>query len=144
MALILVRGENNSKILNAIADIERHANLNISGNPKKIDSEFTDLLVEKILKSPLRTKSKVATAFFVKEDTTFSIIQIKKIHPPAHIIVVSNEYEEYGELKKKLKNAKDFKGYYSNKNKNTELKDYKSNNKNFSTTNREFKNNQTV
>jgi len=144
MALILVRGENNSKILNAIADIERHANLNISGNPKKIDSKFADLLVEKILKSPLRTKSKVATAFFVKEDTTFSIIQIKKIHPPAHIIVVSNEYEEYGILKEKLKNTNDFKGYYSNKNKNTELKDYKSNNKNFSTKNREFKNHQMV
>jgi hypothetical protein len=101
MALILVRGENKSKILNAIADIERHANLNISNNPKKINSDFADLLVEKILKSPLRTKSKVATAFFVKEDTTYSIIQIKKIHPPAHIIVVSDEYSEYNELREK-------------------------------------------
>ena len=27
MALVLIRGENNSKILNAIADVERHANL---------------------------------------------------------------------------------------------------------------------
>ncbi|MCL2116287.1 MAG: DUF356 domain-containing protein [Methanobrevibacter sp.] len=144
MALILIRGENKLKILNAIADIERHANLNISSYPKKIDSNFTDLLVEKILKSPLRTKSKVATAFFVKEDTTFSIVQIKKIHPPAHIIVVSNEYEEYNELKEKLNNASDFKGYYSNKNKNTELKDYKSNNKNISKTNREFKSNHFV
>ena len=27
MALILVRGENNSKLLNAIADMERHGNL---------------------------------------------------------------------------------------------------------------------
>lgn len=144
MALILIRGENNSKILNAIADVERHANLNISSKPKKIDSKFTDLLVEKILKSPLRTKSKVATAFFVKEDTTFSIIQIKKIHPPAHIIVVSNEYKEYNELKDKLNKSIVFKGYYSNKNKNTELKDYKTNNKNVLTSNREFKNNQTV
>ena len=131
MALILVRGENNSKILNAIADIERHANLNISSNPKKIDSKFTDLLVEKILKSPLKTNSKVATAFFVKEDTSSSIIRIKKIHPPAHIIVVSDEYKEYIELKEKLNKATDFKGYYSYKNKNTELKDYKSKKKNF-------------
>ncbi|MDR2967878.1 MAG: DUF356 domain-containing protein [Methanobacteriaceae archaeon] len=144
MGLILIRGENHLKILNAIADIERHASLNISSYPKKIDSKFADLLVEKILKSPLRTKSKVATAFFVKEDTTFSIIQIKKIHPPAHIIVVSNEYKEYAKLKEKLNNASNFKGYYSNKNKETELKDYKSNNKNILKTNREFKNNQFV
>jgi len=144
MALILVRGENKSKILNAIADIERHANLNISNNPKKINSDFADLLVEKILKSPLRTKSKVATAFFVKEDTTYSIIQIKKIHPPAHIIVVSDEYNEYNELREKLKSSSSFKGYYSNKNKNTELKDYKTNSKNVSTLNKEFKKNQFV
>ena len=141
MALILIRGENNLKILNAIADIERHANLNVSSKPKIIDSKFTDSLVEKILKSPLKTKSKVATAFFVKEDTTFSISQIKKIHPPAHIIVVSDEYKEFEQLKNELKKAHDFKGFYSKKNKNTELKDYKSKKKNFSTTNREFKTN---
>jgi len=142
MALILIRGENNLKLLNAIADIERHANLNLSSKPKKIDSKFTDFLVEKILKSPLRTKSKVAVAFFVKEDTTFSITKIKKIHPPAHIIVVSNEYKEYEELKQKFDTASYFKGYYSNK--NTELKDYKSDNKGFTTRNREFKKNQVV
>jgi len=139
MALILIRGENDKKLLNAIADIERHANLNISSKPKIIDSKFTDLIVEKILKSPLKTKSKVATAFFVKEDTTFSISQIKKIHPPAHIIVVSDEYQEFEELNEKLKKSNDFKGYYSNKNKNTELKDYKSKKNNYSTTSKEFK-----
>ena len=37
----------------------------------------------------------MATAFFVKEDTTLSIMQVKKIHPPAHVVVVSDEYEGY-------------------------------------------------
>ena len=68
MALILIRGENNSKLLNAIADVERHANLNIITKPKVIDADYADKIVEKILNSPLRTKSKVATAFRVKED----------------------------------------------------------------------------
>ena len=125
MALILIRGENNSKLLNAIADVERHANLNIITKPKVIDADYADKIVEKILNSPLRTKSKVATAFRVKEDITVSILQIKKIHPPAHIVVISDEYDVYDELNSKLDDSRNFKGYYSNKSKGTQLKDYK-------------------
>lgn len=130
MALVLIRAENKSKLLNSIADLERHANLNLASKPKVIDSEFADKLVESILKSELRSRSKIATSFFVKEDTTFSIVQIKKIHPPAHVVVISDEYDGYDELKEKLSKAPNFEGYYSCKSKNGGLKDYKLKNKN--------------
>ena len=109
MALILVRGENNSKVLNAIADMERHGNLNLITKPKVVDASFADSLVESILNSKLRTKSNVAVAFFVKEDATLSIVQIKKIHPPAHIVVVSEEYDAYNKLYDLLNTAIPFK-----------------------------------
>ncbi len=125
MALILVRGENNSKLLNAIADMERHGNLNLISKPKVIDAGFADSLVENILNSTLRTKSNVATAFFVQEDTTLSIIQIKKIHPPAHVVVVSDEYEGYNQLKELLQTAPIFQGYHSHKAKSEGMIDYK-------------------
>ena len=125
MALVLIRGENNSKILNAIADVERHANLNLATKPKKIDAKYADKIVENILKAPLRTKSKVATAFRIREDTSTAILQIKKIHPPAHIVVISNDYEDYKELNKALNDAPIFRGYYSSKKQPTQMKDYK-------------------
>ncbi|MBR5503711.1 MAG: DUF356 domain-containing protein, partial [Methanobrevibacter sp.] len=111
----------------AIADIERHANLTLETKPKKVDPKFADELVEKVLGAPLRTKSNVATAFRVKEDTTIAILQVKKIHPPAHIVVVSNTYDGYRELSKIIKEGKVFKGYYSNKSSSakTQRKDYK-------------------
>ena len=130
MALILVRGENNSKVLNAIADMERHGNLNLISKPKVIDANFADSLVESILNSKLRTKSKVATAFFVKEDTTLSIMQIKKIHPPAHVVVVSDEYEGYKKLQDSLDAARVFQGYHSHRAKNEGMIDYKIQGKN--------------
>ena len=113
MALILIRGENKSKLLSAISDMERHGSLTLLSKPKVISAEFADSLVEQILKSKLRTKSNVATAFFVKEDTTLSILKIKQIHPPAHIVVVSPEYRGYEELKEKLTIAHDMDGYKS-------------------------------
>jgi len=125
MALILVRGENNSKLLSAISDMEKHANLNLVSKPKVIDSNFADSLVESILNSKLKTKSNVATAFFVKEDTTLSIMQVKKIHPPAHVVVVSDEYDGYKKLQNLLENTNDFPGYHSHKAKNEGMIDYK-------------------
>ena len=56
MALILIRGENKSKLLSAISDMERHGNLTLISKPKVISAEFADSLVEQILKSKLRTK----------------------------------------------------------------------------------------
>ena len=125
MALILVRGENNSKLLSAIADMERHGNLNLISKPKVVDASFADSLVEGILNSKLRTSSKVATAFFVKEDPTLSIMQIKKIHPPAHVVVVSDEYDAYSKLEYVLNKSKEFDGYHSTKAINDGMIDYK-------------------
>ena len=129
MALILVRGENNSKLLSAISDMERHGSLNLTTKPKVVDAAFADSLVEGILNSKLRTKSNVATAFFVKEDTTLSIMQVKKIHPPAHVVVVSDEYDAYSKLEYVLNKAEDFKQYHSTKAVNEGMIDYKINKK---------------
>ncbi|MBE6499337.1 MAG: DUF356 domain-containing protein [Methanobrevibacter thaueri] len=125
MALILVRGENNSKLLSAIADMERHGNLNLTTKPKIIDAKFADTLVEGILGSKLRTSSNAATAFFVKEDPTLSIMQIKKIHPPAHVVVVSDEYGAYSKLEYVLNKAEEFDEYQSSKAINDGIIDYK-------------------
>jgi hypothetical protein len=117
MSLILLRADNQSKILNALADIERHANLNIVSKPKILDNNFADDIAKNILKTKLKTKSKSSVVVQVKEDTTKSILQVKKIHPPAHIIIISEEYPEYDILKSELVNAKLLRGYYSHKQK---------------------------
>ncbi len=129
MALILVRGESNSKLLSAVSDMERHGNLTLTTKPKVVDAKFADSLVEGILNSELKTKSNVAIAFFVKEDTTLSIMQVKKIHPPAHVVVVSDEYDAYSKLEYVLNNAEEFNDYHSTKAINDGMIDYKINKK---------------
>ncbi len=115
MAFILIRADSQKKILNALADLERHAQLKINGKPKIISPELADEVLERILKQKLRTKSKWAVMVLVEEDTTKSIMQVRKIHPPAHLVVLSNEYEDYSNLKNIYKELLPFKGYYSGK-----------------------------
>lgn len=115
MTLILIRAENQTKILNSLADIERHAGLKINGTPKIIDTTLADKYAKSILNARLRSKSKIAVLVSVQEDTTRSILQIKKIHPPAHILVISKEYPQWEKLKKIFSTLPPLKGYYSAK-----------------------------
>lgn len=115
MALILIRANNQRKILNALADIERHANLKIAGNPKLIDPEIADRTARGILKQEIRSQCEIAVLIRVLEDITKSIMHIKKIHPPAHIVVISDEYKEYEEIKQLYNRLPPLKGYYSHK-----------------------------
>ena len=117
MALILIRAEDSVKLLNTIADIERHAGLNVSGKPRLIKSKTADDIAGKILKQSLRSKSDIAVLVRVDENTTKSIVNIRKIHPPAHVIVISEEYGEFGDLEKKFHTLPFLNGYYSHKNK---------------------------
>jgi uncharacterized protein len=115
MTLILIRAENQPKILNSLADIERHAGLTITGTPRIIDNKLADEYAQRIIKDKLRSKSKIAALVSVKDDTTRSIVQIRKIHPPAHLVVISKEYSEWEELKKIYSTLPTLKGYYSAK-----------------------------
>ncbi|MGF7118724.1 DUF356 domain-containing protein [Methanobacterium oryzae] len=115
MALILIRADSQGKLLNALADIERHADLKIAGKPKIIDPKVADRLAKGILKQNLRSKCEIAVLVKVLEDITKSIMHIKKIHPPAHVVVISDEYNEFEEIKQLYNRLPPLKGYYSHK-----------------------------
>ncbi len=124
MALILIRGDNKTKIFNAIEDVEKHACLKIISTPKSLDSSVADKIVSKILNADLKSVSKVAVAFRIEEHPTVAISKIRSIHPPAHITVVSDEYEVYNELLDILENSTNFNSSNS-KITNTHTIDYK-------------------
>jgi uncharacterized protein len=115
MALILIRANDKKKLLNGLADLERHANLKITGKPRMVPAKFADEVVQKIIKQELRSKSKNAVIVKVEEETTQSIMQVKKIHPPAHIVVLSDEYKDYSKIERVFKDSPPLKGYYSHK-----------------------------
>ena len=117
MALILIRAMNRKKALNGLADLERHANLTIVGKPKSISLDKIHDVTKRVIKQEPRNDIKVAVLVKVEEDTTVSILNLRKIHPPVHVIVISEEYPEYKTLNNEYYNAKVFDGYYSAKNK---------------------------
>lgn len=115
MALILIRAENNDKIRNSLADLERHGGLKIQGKPRLLDPKIADKTAQEIIKDKIRSKSKISVLVSVREDATLSIVRIREIHPPAHMVVISEEYPQWKEINKIFKTLQPFKGYYSAK-----------------------------
>ncbi|OED30715.1 DUF356 domain-containing protein [Methanosphaera sp. WGK6] len=113
MALILIRAMNKKKALNGLADLERHAKLTIMGKPKLISLDKVHNVTKRVIKQEPRNDIKLAILIKVQEDTTVSIMNLRKIHPPVHVIVISEEYPEFTELNKEFNKAKIFDGYYS-------------------------------
>ncbi|MBE2899648.1 hypothetical protein DNK57_02240 [Methanothermobacter thermautotrophicus] len=114
MSLIILRADSREKILNAIADLERHAGLKVLGKPRILSNDIADRIASSIL-GELHMKSSVAAAVEVEEDDTRSIMAIRGIHPPAHVIVVSSEYDEYQDLREMFGGLRIMRGYYSHK-----------------------------
>ena len=122
MALILVRAMNKKKALNGLADIERHAKLSIIGKPRKVSLKSVHDVTKRVLKQEPRDDIKIAVLVKVQESTTTSIMNLRKIHPPVHVIGISEEYPEYEDLNKEFSKSKIFDGYYSSKNKSSNSK----------------------
>ncbi|ADC69878.1 Protein of unknown function DUF356 [Methanocaldococcus sp. FS406-22] len=122
MTILLIRGDSYEKLKNALADVDRHAELTIIGKPKIIVPEAADEILGAIL-GEVKKPCKTACLAKVAEKAPKAIDRIRKIHPPAHIVVIS---ERYGDIYYKL--LDDFpklpvlKGYYKSKKKDKKKK----------------------
>jgi len=117
MTLLLIRGDSYEKLKNALADVDRHAELTIVGKPKIIVPEAADEILGHIL-GEVKKPCKAACVAKIAEKAPKAIDRIRKIHPPAHIVVISDRYGEvYFNLLDDFPRLPVLKGYYKSKKK---------------------------
>jgi len=114
MVLLLIRGDNYEKIKNALADVHRHAKLTIEGKPKIMVPEAADELLKYVL-GDIKRPCTHACLVKIKENAPRAIDKIRKIHPPAHIIIISERHEPYKYLIEDFPKMPSLKGYYKSK-----------------------------
>jgi hypothetical protein len=94
----VVRADDISKVRTALSDLIRYAGLNFVGNAKRLEAVFADDILVQVMKSPLRVCCDAASLVPLSEEPSFAIGRVRKIHPPAHIIIVSPRHEIFHEL----------------------------------------------
>lgn len=94
----VVRGDDMSKVKTALCDLIRYAHLSFEGKARRLEPAFADNILIRVMKSPLRMCCEAASIVPLNEDASAAIGRLRKIHPPAHIIIVSPRHEIYHEL----------------------------------------------
>jgi hypothetical protein len=89
---ILVRADNSHKAMIALADLERYADIRIR-EPRLMPKHMAEDLVSEFLN--LKSEKKVNFVVQVNMNPGEAIKRIRKIRPPAHIVVVTDRYRTY-------------------------------------------------
>jgi hypothetical protein len=72
--------------------------LTFDGKARKLEPAFADDILVHIMKSPLKAHCNAACIVSLNEEASAAIGRLRKIHPPAHIIIVSQRHDIYYEL----------------------------------------------
>ncbi len=94
----VVRADDMDKVRVALCDLMRYAHLTFDGKAKKLEPAFADDVLVHVMKIPLKIRCEAASIVSLNEEASAAIGKLRKIHPPAHIIIVSGRHDIYHEL----------------------------------------------
>jgi len=95
----VVRADDSDKIKIALHDLEHYGHMRFSSNPKRIEPNYADHLLVSVMGVALKDKCNSAALVELDNHPGAAISRLKKIHPPAHIVIVSPRHDVYRELR---------------------------------------------
>jgi len=97
-SLAVVRADEMSKVRTALCDLVRYARLTFADKARRLEPAFADNILIHVMKSPLRSCCEAASIVPLNDEASAAIGRLRKIHPPAHVIIVSPRHEIFYEL----------------------------------------------
>lgn len=97
-SLAVIRADDMAKVRVALCDLIRYAHLNFTDKARKLEPAFADNILISVMKSPLKVCCEAASIVPLNEDASVAIGRLTKIHPPAHVIIVSPRHEIFYDL----------------------------------------------
>jgi hypothetical protein len=95
----VIRADSPIKVHTTLLDLRRYGRMVFSGVPKFISSDYADDILTEVLNTHLRNKCRSAAVVSLNTVPSVAIGKLSKIHPPAHVIIISPKYDIFQELK---------------------------------------------
>ena len=107
----VIRADDPVKLNTAISDLQRHGGLTFSVSPKELTPGMADRILVDVMKVPLKKQCKSAALVALTDDAGVAIDVLGRIHPPAHVIIVSSRHEIYPKICDCIKRLPELKDY---------------------------------
>ncbi len=104
----LVRADDSDKVKIALHDLERYGHIQFSATPKCIEPNYADELLVSVMGVSLKSKCNSAALVELNNHAGAAISRLKKIHPPAHIIIISPRHKMFEDLAVKFQKYPEF------------------------------------
>lgn len=101
-SLAVIRADSTSKMKTALWDLIRYGRMSFADKPRKLDPAFADEILVDVMGSPLRRKCDAAAIVSLGDSASVAIGRLRKIHPPAHVIIVSPKHGVYQDLAERI------------------------------------------
>ena len=97
-AFAVIRGDNSDKVNVALHDLEHYGRMRFASKPKRIEPTYADNLLVSVAGVPLKASCNSAALVELDNNAGSAISKLRKIHPPAHVVIVSPRHDIYEEL----------------------------------------------
>ena len=94
----VIRADDFDKVRVSLCDLMRYAHLTFADKPRRLEPAFADNILVHVMRNPLRTHCGAACIVPLNEDASTAIGRLRQIHPPSHVIIVSQRHEIFYEL----------------------------------------------
>lgn len=94
----VIRADTDDKLDATISSLSSKGMMRFRGNPKMIESDFADRILENVMDTKVNNTCESAALIALHNPPLEAINKLKKIRPPAHIIIVTSRYKIYDEL----------------------------------------------
>lgn len=105
----LIRADDPDKVKIALHDLETYGHMQFCEKPKNIATKYADQILMNVMSTNLKCECCAASVVQLSTPPGAAISNLKKIHPPAHIIIISPRHDRfYEELRNNYDNFPDF------------------------------------
>lgn len=104
----VIRADSATKVHTALLDLRRYGRMVFSDVPKYIKPDYADEILTEVLSTQLRNKCHSAAVVPLQTIPSVAIGKLSRIHPPAHVIIISPKYDIFEELKSEIANFPNF------------------------------------
>ncbi len=94
----VIRAEDQNKVKIALHDLEHYGSMKFRSDPKRIEPNYADQLLVSVSGLPLRSKCNSAALVALDTNAGAAINKLRKIHPPAHVVIISPRHAAFEEL----------------------------------------------
>jgi hypothetical protein len=107
----VIRADDQAKLNTAISDLQRHGGLTFTSAPKELKPAVADKILVQVMRVPLKKACRAAALVSLSDDPGVAIDVLGRIHPPAHVIIVSSRHDIYMRICECIARLPDLKDY---------------------------------